>query len=183
MKRVEKALVDLSTTNLRSNQNAISDFNALLNTGSAKLQEMLRVELNQHATPIEPLHYLTKGAHVAQPTKSKLIHISARSTFPIHPRRNNLSSGASMRSGRLRICLWTTARQGGEPRAEGIRGGTGTLYQNQFAKSRYCVSQYCETPTDRWPLSTRYQRYWHLLQCVGGVHHYRAQDYYRDVHR
>ncbi|KAJ5753454.1 uncharacterized protein N7511_007607 [Penicillium nucicola] len=60
MKRVEKALVDLSTTNLRSNQNAITDFNALLNTGSAKLQEMLRQELNQHATPIEPLHYLTK---------------------------------------------------------------------------------------------------------------------------
>jgi hypothetical protein len=71
MKRVEKALVDLNTTNLRSNQNAISDFNALLNTGSAKLQEMLRVELNQHSTPIEPLHYLTKGTHVAQPTETK----------------------------------------------------------------------------------------------------------------
>ncbi|KAJ5780188.1 hypothetical protein N7457_005348 [Penicillium paradoxum] len=60
MKRVEKALVDLNTTNLRSNQNAIADFNSLLNTGSAKLQDMLRAELNQHATPIEPLHYLTK---------------------------------------------------------------------------------------------------------------------------
>jgi hypothetical protein len=34
MKRVEKALVDLNTTNLRSNQNAIADFNSLLNTGS-----------------------------------------------------------------------------------------------------------------------------------------------------
>jgi exocyst complex protein 7 len=61
MKRVEKALVDLNTTNLRSNQNAIADFNSLLNTGSTKLQELLRGELSQHATPVEPLHYLTKG--------------------------------------------------------------------------------------------------------------------------
>lgn len=61
MKRVEKALVDLNTTNLRSNQNAMADFNSLLNTGSNKLQEMLRSELKQHITPIEPLHYLTKG--------------------------------------------------------------------------------------------------------------------------
>lgn len=61
MKRVEKALVDLNTTNLRSNQKAIADFNTLLNIGSIKLQDTLRAELNQHATPIEPLHYLTKG--------------------------------------------------------------------------------------------------------------------------
>ncbi|KAJ5112637.1 hypothetical protein N7532_000682 [Penicillium argentinense] len=60
MKRVEKALVDLNATNLRSNQNAITDFNSLLGTGSSKLQEMLRSELKQHITPIEPLHYLTK---------------------------------------------------------------------------------------------------------------------------
>lgn len=61
MKRVEKALVDLNTTNLRSNQKAIMDFNSLLNTGLVKLQEMLRSELKQTITPIEPLHYLTKG--------------------------------------------------------------------------------------------------------------------------
>ncbi|KAJ5081927.1 hypothetical protein NUU61_010191 [Penicillium alfredii] len=61
MKRVEKALVDLNTTNLRSNQKAIADFNSLLNTASAKLQEMLRTELKQHITPVEPLHYLTKS--------------------------------------------------------------------------------------------------------------------------
>lgn len=62
MKRVEKALVDLNTTNLRSNQKAIADFNSLLSTGSSQLQDMLRSELKQHVTPIEPLHYLTKGA-------------------------------------------------------------------------------------------------------------------------
>ena len=62
MKRVEKALVDLNTTNLKSNQNAISDFNSLLSAGSGHLQEMFRSELKQHVAPIEPLHYLTKGA-------------------------------------------------------------------------------------------------------------------------
>jgi len=64
MKRVEKALVDLNMTNLRSNQKAMADFNTLLNIGSMKLQDTLRAELNQHATPIEPLHYLTKGMRV-----------------------------------------------------------------------------------------------------------------------
>ncbi|RJE22235.1 exocyst complex protein EXO70 [Aspergillus sclerotialis] len=60
MKRVEKALVDLNTTNLRSNQKAMSDFNSLLSVGTSKLQDMLRSELALHATTIEPLHYLTK---------------------------------------------------------------------------------------------------------------------------
>ncbi|KAJ5907712.1 hypothetical protein N7495_000394 [Penicillium taxi] len=55
MKRVEKALVDLNTTNLRANQTAIAEFNALLNTGSGKLQDLLRSQLKQHATSIEPL--------------------------------------------------------------------------------------------------------------------------------
>ena len=61
MKRVEKALVDLNATNLRSNQTAITDFNSLLNTGSTKIQEMLRADLEQNSIPVEPLHYLTKG--------------------------------------------------------------------------------------------------------------------------
>lgn len=73
MKRVEKALVDLNTTNLRSNQNAIADFNSLLNTGSTKLQEVLRGELSQHSTPVEPLHYLTKGTRIT--TKRNLNQI------------------------------------------------------------------------------------------------------------
>lgn len=71
MKRVEKALVDLNATNLRSNQNAITDFNSLLSTGSGKLQEMLRAELSQHVTPIEPLHYLTKGEYCLDVAQSR----------------------------------------------------------------------------------------------------------------
>lgn len=60
MRRVEKALVDLSSTNLKSNQKAISEFTGLLNTGSGKLQDMFRGMLSDHVTPVEPLHYLTK---------------------------------------------------------------------------------------------------------------------------
>ncbi|KAJ5223793.1 hypothetical protein N7468_008335 [Penicillium chermesinum] len=60
MKRVEKALVDLNTTNLKSNQRAIADFNSLLGLGSSKLQELFRSELMQHVNKIEPLYYLTK---------------------------------------------------------------------------------------------------------------------------
>lgn len=74
MKRVEKALADLNATNLRSNQSAISDFNTLLSTGSGKLQEMFRAELSQHVTPIEPLHYLTKGRYCRVLTQLPNIH-------------------------------------------------------------------------------------------------------------
>ncbi|OGM45464.1 exocyst complex protein EXO70 [Aspergillus bombycis] len=60
IKRVEKALVDLNSTNLRSNQKAISDFNALLSTGTVRLQDLLRSKLSDDVSTIEPLHYLTK---------------------------------------------------------------------------------------------------------------------------
>lgn len=74
MLRVEKALADLNATNLRSNQNAITDFNTLLSTGSGKLQEMFRAELSQHVTPIEPLHYLTKGRYCLILTRLLDVH-------------------------------------------------------------------------------------------------------------
>lgn len=61
MKRVDNALVDLTSTNLKSNQKAISEFTSLFGIGNTKLQDLLRLELGQHVTPIEPLHYLTKG--------------------------------------------------------------------------------------------------------------------------
>ncbi|KAL3484478.1 Cullin repeat-like-containing domain protein [Aspergillus germanicus] len=60
MKRVDNALVDLTSTNLKSNQKAISEFTSLLGIGNTKLQDLLRLKLGQHVNPIEPLHYLTK---------------------------------------------------------------------------------------------------------------------------
>ncbi|KAF9893759.1 exocyst complex component exo70 [Aspergillus nanangensis] len=60
LRRVEKALVDLNSTNLKSNQKAISDFTSLLNTGTAQLQDLFRSKLSEYVGAIEPLHYLTK---------------------------------------------------------------------------------------------------------------------------
>lgn len=61
MRRVEKALADLNSTNLRSNQKAITDFNSLLSLGNSQLQDLLRSRLGENVGAIEPLHYLTKG--------------------------------------------------------------------------------------------------------------------------
>ncbi|KAL1972676.1 hypothetical protein VTN31DRAFT_7090 [Thermomyces dupontii] len=60
LKRVDGALRNLTATNLRSNQQAISEFQALLNTGSKKLLDLFRSKLSQDLSPVEPLHYLTK---------------------------------------------------------------------------------------------------------------------------
>ncbi|CEJ53800.1 Putative Exocyst component protein [Penicillium brasilianum] len=99
MKRVEKALADLNTTNLRSNQKAMSDFNALISTGSNMLQDTFRAELMQHATPIEPLHYLTKELpfpSLPEDTVSQLAPIrSAIESAAIHgPQRGKGESPA-----------------------------------------------------------------------------------------
>lgn len=61
MRGVNDALMDLTSTNLKSNQKAISEFTSLLGIGNSKLQDLLRLKLGEHVSPIEPLHYLTKG--------------------------------------------------------------------------------------------------------------------------
>ena len=60
IRRVDKALSDLTVTNLRSNQQAISDFDNLLLTGVTQLQEVFKSTLRENGSQIEPLHYLTK---------------------------------------------------------------------------------------------------------------------------
>ncbi|KAL4985396.1 Cullin repeat-like-containing domain protein [Aspergillus falconensis] len=60
MRGVNDALMDLTSTNLKSNQKAISEFTSLLGIGNSKLQDLLRLKLGEHVSPIEPLHYLTK---------------------------------------------------------------------------------------------------------------------------
>ncbi|KAI9739179.1 MAG: exocyst complex component exo70 [Cirrosporium novae-zelandiae] len=60
MKRVEVALSDLTQTNLRSNQQAISEFSLLLDLGSQQLQDIFKTSLQEDVQPVEPLHYITK---------------------------------------------------------------------------------------------------------------------------
>ncbi len=61
LKRVDNALTDLTSSNLRSNQQTIADFNKLLASGSSQLQDLFRNTLQAGVKPVEPLHYLTKG--------------------------------------------------------------------------------------------------------------------------
>lgn len=61
LKRVDRALSQMTATNLRANQQAVGDFNELLNEGSVNLQGLFRSALHEFTKPVEPLHYLTKG--------------------------------------------------------------------------------------------------------------------------
>ncbi|KAL8906599.1 MAG: hypothetical protein Q9207_001923 [Kuettlingeria erythrocarpa] len=60
LKRVHKALSQMSSTNLRINQQAIGDFNELLSEGSNRLQDLFRSTLAESVQPVEPLHFITK---------------------------------------------------------------------------------------------------------------------------
>ena len=61
LKRVDKALSDLTATNLRSNQQTISEFHGLLSTGVNQLLDLYRSSLQNEDHQIEPLHFITKG--------------------------------------------------------------------------------------------------------------------------
>lgn len=63
LKRVDRALLQMTATNIRANQQAIADFDELLTEGGTTLQGLFRSSLLEHAKPIEPLHYITKGEH------------------------------------------------------------------------------------------------------------------------
>ncbi|KAI4139349.1 MAG: hypothetical protein L6R39_006333 [Caloplaca ligustica] len=60
LKRVDRTLSAMSSTNLRINQQTIGDFNALLSEGNDRLQALFRSTLAENVQPVEPLHYITK---------------------------------------------------------------------------------------------------------------------------
>ncbi|KAL8765243.1 MAG: hypothetical protein Q9209_007636 [Squamulea sp. 1 TL-2023] len=60
LKRIDRALSSMSSTNLRVNQQAIGDFNQLLSEGSNQLQALFKSILAEDAQPVEPLNYLVK---------------------------------------------------------------------------------------------------------------------------
>ncbi|RMZ80053.1 hypothetical protein DV738_g3091, partial [Chaetothyriales sp. CBS 135597] len=69
LKRVDRALQDLTSSNLRSNQSVISEFQSLLTTGINQLVDLYRSTLEEESSPIEPLHFITKK--VGFPTLSQ----------------------------------------------------------------------------------------------------------------
>lgn len=60
LKRIDRSLAQMSSSNLRVNQQAIGDFNELLGEGNSQLQALFRSILGEKVQPVEPLHYLTK---------------------------------------------------------------------------------------------------------------------------
>lgn len=75
LKRVDNALADLTSSNLRSNQKAIADFTQLLSSGSSQLQELYRHTLLEDTKTVEPLHYITKGLEFPTFSDQELNHV------------------------------------------------------------------------------------------------------------
>ncbi|EME47115.1 hypothetical protein DOTSEDRAFT_69174 [Dothistroma septosporum NZE10] len=59
--RTNQALRELKTSNLRSNQTAISELSSLLAIGTGNLESVFRDMLRQDSQPIEPLKQITQG--------------------------------------------------------------------------------------------------------------------------
>ncbi|KAF2842577.1 exocyst complex protein exo70 [Patellaria atrata CBS 101060] len=82
--RTTQALGDLKHSNLRSNQQAIGELNALIRLGTSQLEDVFKDILLDDVRPVEPLHYVTKALPfpaIPQEKSSRLrlinTHISA----------------------------------------------------------------------------------------------------------
>ena len=58
--RTTQALGDLKQSNLRSNQQAISELKSLLKGGTVQLEDLFRDVLKEDARTVEPLQFITK---------------------------------------------------------------------------------------------------------------------------
>ena len=76
LKRVDRALQDLTSSNLRSNQAVISDFHSLLTTGVNQLNDLFRDMLQGDSNPVEPLHYITKQVSFPTISEDKISFLS-----------------------------------------------------------------------------------------------------------
>ncbi|KAK3176500.1 hypothetical protein OEA41_007823 [Lepraria neglecta] len=92
LKRVERALSQMTATNIRANQQAIGDFNELLSEGSNKLQDLFRTALMENVQKVEPLHYITKQQPFPVIQQEKVTYLSAMDRFISPPSARNASS-------------------------------------------------------------------------------------------
>lgn len=74
----------MTASNLRANQQAIGDFNELLDEGGHRLQEFSRSVLLEGSQVVEPLHYITKGTSIITSVKSLGMLMCDRITLPNH---------------------------------------------------------------------------------------------------
>lgn len=69
--RTNQALKDLKSTNMRSNQQAITELQGLLSDGAQNLEAVFRDMLRQDSQPIEPLQQITRGAEFPRLSSGK----------------------------------------------------------------------------------------------------------------
>lgn len=60
LNRVGRAISDLKATNMKSNQQALSDLGRLIQYGNQQLEIVFRRILQEDASPVEPLNFITK---------------------------------------------------------------------------------------------------------------------------
>jgi exocyst complex protein 7 len=75
VKRVNKALVEMRRTNLRSNQQAVADLSRLLKSGNLQLENQFQKILQSDSRPIEPLQIIMKAKPfpLIDPDKMRLL--------------------------------------------------------------------------------------------------------------
>lgn len=89
LKRVDRTLSQLTTTNLRVNQQAIGDYNELLAEGSQQLQDMFRSMLSEKVQPVEPLHFITKQLPFPTIPQDKILQLGDIDSFVSSPSARN----------------------------------------------------------------------------------------------
>ncbi|KAK6391774.1 hypothetical protein LTR65_004268 [Meristemomyces frigidus] len=85
--RTSLALRNLKTTNIKSNQQAVSDLSGLLQVGIQNLEDVFRDILRQESQPIEPLKQLT--------TKTEFPRLSSNKSGQLRTVNQHISAHAS----------------------------------------------------------------------------------------
>ena len=62
LKRLQRARFQMSSSNMKVQQQNIGDTSELLNEGSNNLQSYFQDIITDHVQPVEPLNYITKGS-------------------------------------------------------------------------------------------------------------------------
>ena len=78
--RTNQALRELKATNLRSNQQVISELNDLLQVGTQSLEDVFRDLCRRDSQPIEPLGYIMKGSDFPRLPQTKSAQLRTLNT-------------------------------------------------------------------------------------------------------
>ncbi|TVY75566.1 Exocyst complex protein exo70 [Lachnellula suecica] len=95
VKRVNKALSEMKQTNLRSNQQAVSDLSRLLKSGNTQLEGHFQRILQDDSRPIEPLHYITKEKPFPMLSQDKTTRLGLINSYIVTSMRQSGTPGES----------------------------------------------------------------------------------------